>query len=345
MKKYKQRKDLKNKPKAPTLIDVARVAGVSPITVSRALNQPDMVSEKAREKVQKAVEKTGYLPNLVAGGLATRSSHLVALIVPTVANPIFAETVRAINETLAEYGYQALLGLSGYNRDQEQDLLEAILCRRPDGIILTGLDHTDISLRRLHASQIPIVETWDLGDDPVDALVGFSHYDVGKEMAAYLLGRGYQRFAAVTADDSRAAKRLEGFTDHLAEAGIKHVPTNVIQTPARFSRGRSAFGTLLDQGVKCDAVYCSSDTLAHGVITEALSRGLRVPEDVAVIGFGDLDFAEASLPSISSVKINGADIGRVAAQALVAKMTADDNDPPPQTLVDVGFSIMQRDSA
>lgn len=345
MKKYKVRKDHLSKPKAPTLIDVAKVAGVSPITVSRALNQPDLVSEEAREKVRLAVEKTGYLPNMLAGSLATRTSRLVALIVPTVANPIFAETVRTVTDTLAAAGYQALLGISGYDSQQEQGLLEAILCRRPDGVILTGIDHTQISHTRLLAAKIPIVETWDLGKDPIDTLVGFSHYDVGFQIGEYLLKKGYRRFAAVSAQDQRAEKRRAGFLDALKQQGITDIPTNLVETPAKFSRGREAFARMLDAGLECEAVYCSSDTLAHGVITEARSRNLSVPGDIAVMGFGDLDFAAQALPSISSVKINSAEIGRLAAEALLSKMLSHESATEYASITDVGFSILQRESA
>ncbi len=330
--------------RAPTLIDVAKVAGVSPITVSRALNQPDRVSEKARAKVAAAVEKTGYLPNMLAGSLATQTSRLVALIVPTVANPIFAETVRAITETLEQAGYQTLLGLSGYSEEQEQDLLEAILCRRPDGIILTGLNHTDISRTRLKAAAIPIVETWDLGNDPLDALVGFSHVDVGRAVAEYLLNQGHRRFVAISADDQRAENRLSGFLEALNQAGLKPEAVEQLETPARFSQGRQAFARLLDQGIQAEAVYCSSDTLAQGVMTEARARGIDIPGQMALIGFGDLDFAAHTLPTLSSVQINGAEIGHRAAQHLLQTMTAEHPPTEPVT-IDVGFQIVKRDSA
>lgn len=330
--------------KAPTLIDVAKVAGVSPITVSRALNQPEMVSDKARAKVTAAVEKTGYLPNMLAGSLATQTSRLVALIVPTVANPIFAETVRAITETLERAGYQTLLGISGYSDQQEQDLLEAILCRRPDGIILTGLQHSEISRTRLKAAATPIVETWDLGDDPLDALVGFSHYDVGRAVGRYLLEKGRRRFAVVSADDQRADSRLAGFTDALSEAGIAPLATRRLATPAKFSRGRQAFAELLNEGLECDAVYCSSDTLAHGVMTEARYRGIDIPHHLALIGFGDLDFAAHTLPTLTSVQINGAEIGFRAARHLIAAMSGTSTAPEP-VRIDLGFSIIERDSA
>lgn len=330
--------------RAPTLIDVAKVAGVSPITVSRALNQPDRVSKKARAKVTTAVEKTGYLPNMLAGSLATQTSRLVALIVPTVANPIFAETVRAITDTLEQAGYQTLLGLSGYSEEQEQDLLEAILCRRPDGIILTGLNHTTISRTRLKAAAIPIVETWDLGNNPLDALVGFSHFDVGRAVAEYLLNQGHRRFVAISADDQRAEDRLTGFIEALSKAGLKPEAVEQLETPARFSQGRQAFARLLDRGIRAEAVYCSSDTLAQGVMTEARARGIDIPGDMALMGFGDLDFAAHTLPTLSSVQINGAEIGYQAAQHLLQTMTAEHPSSGPVT-IDVGFQIVKRDSA
>ena len=204
--------------KAPTLIDVAKVAGVSPISVSRTLNQPELVSEEIQQKVRDAITRTGYVPNMLAGSLATRSSRLVALIVPTIANSIFADTVQAITDTLAQAGYQTLLGLSAYDKHQEEEQLKAILGNRPDGIILTGTFHAEGTHQRLLNTRIPVVETWDLAPNPIDTLVGFSHTEVGKAVGEYLLAKGYRRFASVSANDQRAVRRFAGFAAALRDA-------------------------------------------------------------------------------------------------------------------------------
>jgi LacI family gluconate utilization system Gnt-I transcriptional repressor len=160
---------------AVTLHDVAKLAGVAPITASRALNTPDQVSDDVRKKVADAVARTGYVPNRLAGGLASSRSRLVAAVVPTITGPVFLQTVQALTDSLAERGYQLMLGQSGYTGSREDDLIEAIVGRRPDGIVLTGVMHSSQGRKRLIGSGIPVVETWDLTPTPIDMLVGFSH--------------------------------------------------------------------------------------------------------------------------------------------------------------------------
>lgn len=329
----------------PTLVDVARVAGVSPITVSRALNQPSLVSEKARTKVKAAVEKTGYVPNMQAGSLASRNSRLIAIIVPTIAHSIFSNTVQAITDTVAARGYQTLLGLSGYNPKQEQDLIETILGRRPDGIVLTGTLHTAQSRKRLEAARIPIVETWDLTPSPIDSLVGFSHHQVGVNVGNYLLNKGYQCIAVISADDKRAQKRKKGLMSALKKRGIDSAPTITVEAPTSLRVARTAVSALLENQEKFDAVYCSSDTLAQGVISELQSRRIKIPDEIAVIGFGDLEFAAHSFPSITSVKINGYAIGELSADVLLERIHQPNKSEKRKVHTDVGFTIMERQSA
>ena len=167
-----------------TLSDVARLAGVSAITISRALNTPDRVSPDTLERVRAAVARTGYVPNLLAGALASNRTRLVAALIPTIAGSVFLETVQALTDTLAAKNYQLMLGQSGYSGSREDALLDAIVGRRPDGIVLTGIMHSAQGRRRLLASGIPVVETWDLTPTPIDMLVGFSHEKVGAQAAA-----------------------------------------------------------------------------------------------------------------------------------------------------------------
>lgn len=207
----------------PTLIDVAKVAGVSPITVSRALGRPEVVAAATRKRVQEAVRATGYVPNLAAGALASSRSRLVAIFLPTIANSIFADTVQALTDRLAVAGYQTLLGLTGYQPEQEEALLEAVLGRRPDGIVLTGTEHSKASRQRLARVGIPVVEAWDLCRKPLDMLVGFSHEAVGQAVAQYLLGKGYRRISVVTLDDPRGLRRYRSLVQALAAQGVADV--------------------------------------------------------------------------------------------------------------------------
>ncbi len=208
----------------PTLIDVARVAGVSPITVSRTLGRPEAVAPATRRRVLEAVRATAYVPNLAAGSLASSRSRLVAIFLPTIANSIFADTVQALTERLAVAGYQTLLGLTGYSAEQEEHLLEAVLGRRPDGIVLTGTEHSQVSRERLARVGIPLVEVWDLCAKPLDMLVGFSHEAVGAAVAQYLLGKGYRRVSLVSLDDPRGLRRCNSLIATLAGTAWRRWP-------------------------------------------------------------------------------------------------------------------------
>ncbi|WP_439517181.1 LacI family DNA-binding transcriptional regulator [Hydrogenophaga sp.] len=327
---------------AITLRDVARLAGVAPITASRVLNTPEQVSADVRQKVLEAVQKTGYVPNRMAGGLASSRSRLIAAVVPSTVMSVFMPTIEALNGTLFDAGYQLMLGQSGYSASREESLLEAIIGRRPDGIFLTGILRPGLGRTRLLASGIPVVETWDLTPTPIDMLVGFSHNDIGREVARFLMGKGRQRLALIRAEDERADRRATAFADAVTRAG--RAPVEVVNVGASRSlgSGREALGRLLAQAPDVDAVFCSSDLLALGVQTEARVRGIDIPGQLAIVGFGDVPFAADMAPALSTVRINGVDIGRMAAQWLIDRAQGRE---VPHRVVDVGFSIVERETS
>lgn len=326
---------------AVTLHDVALLAGVAPITASRALNSPERVSDDVRKRVGDAVARTGYVPNLLAGGLASTRSRLVAALVPTLTGPVFTPTLGALTEALAERGYQLVLAQTGYGESREDALLEALIGRRPDGLVLTGILHSAQGRQRLLAAGFPVVETWDLTPTPIDMLVGFSHTEVGRQVAQFLHRLGRRRPAVIAGSDQRARRRNDGFIAAAAELGLAAVPVRPVTAPTTMHDGRVALAELAAMRPAIDAVFCSSDMLAMGVIAEAQVRGLRVPQDLAVVGFGDLDFAADTVPALTSVRINGADIGRQAAHFIVERAEGRTVEPH---IVDIGFSIVERAS-
>lgn len=326
---------------AVTLHDVARLAGVAPITASRAVNTPDRVSEEVRKKVGDAIARTGYVPNRLAGGLASARSRLVAAVVPTISGPVFLETVQSLTEALAEHGYQLMLGQSGYRGSREDALLEAIIGRRPDGIMLTGIMHSAAGRRRLLACGIPVVETWDLTPTPIDMLVGFSHVEVGRAVAMLLHAKGRRRLAVVSADDERARRRAEAFRSAAQALGLAEVAAAYVPAPTTLGSGRAALRELLRRSQPVDAVFCSSDLLALGVMTEARVAGIDVPRSLAIVGFGDLDYAADLQPSLSSVHIKGTAIGQQAARFIVDRAEGRE---VAQRVIDIGFSIVERQS-
>ncbi|WP_199724828.1 LacI family DNA-binding transcriptional regulator [Noviherbaspirillum saxi] len=328
-----------------TLRDVAKLAGVAPITASRALNTPDAVSPAVLQKVRDAVEKTGYVPNMLAGGLASSRSRLVAAVVPTVVGPVFQETVQSLTESLARSGYQLMLGQSGYANSREDALLETIIARRPDGVVLTGIMRSPDGRRRLLASGIPVVETWDLTPTPIDMLVGFSHEKIGIAVAEFLHARGRRNVMTIRGNDERAQRRAKAFLETAGKLGMLaqgQAGEYVVPAPTTLGSGRRGLREVLDINPDTDAVFCSSDLLALGVLIEAQARDIDVPQRLGVIGFGDLGFAEDLHPSLTTVRIDGTAIGAVAAALIIDRA---EGRAVAEPVRDIGFSIIARDSA
>jgi LacI family transcriptional regulator, gluconate utilization system Gnt-I transcriptional repressor len=327
---------------AITLRDVAKLAGVAPITASRALNNPSQVSPDVLQKVTDAVARTGYVPNRMAGGLASLRSRLIAAVVPSTVVSVFMETIEALNGTLFEAGYQLMLGQTSYDAEREEQLLEAIIGRRPDGIFLTGILPPGKGRTRLLASGIPVVETWDLTPTPVDMLIGFSHMEIGQAVARFLAGKGHGQLALIRANDARAARRAAAFKDTVGQLGLPPVVDINVGSSRNLQSGRQAMAGLLAGHPQVTAVFCSSDLLALGALTEVRAQNLPIPQRMAVVGFGDVPFVAGMLPAMTTVRINGASIGAQAARFLVDRAEGRD---VPQPIVDVGFSIVERDSA
>lgn len=327
---------------AVTVHDVARAAGVSAMTVSRVLRTPQQVSERTRLAVQDAVRTLGYVPNLVANGLRSSRSNLVSALVPTVQGSLFSGMVGALTEALERRGFQLTVGQIGYGRSREDALLRAIVGRRPDGIVLTGILHSPESRTMLAASGIPVVETWDATDDPIDMLLRVSHDAIGRAVCDYLHARGKRRLAVLTGGDPRALRRADGLAARAAERGLPAPPVHLLDSPTTHRHGREGLRALLAATPAVDGVFCSSDMMAGGVLTEARALGIAVPEQLAVVGFGDLDFAATLLPSLTSVHIDGAAIGALAADMIAARA---DGAAVAERTVDIAHRIVPRDSA
>ncbi|WP_159912584.1 LacI family DNA-binding transcriptional regulator [Pantoea sp. 18069] len=326
---------------APTLKDLARLAGVSPITASRALQRPELVAEATRARVAQAVEQSGYVPNSLAGGLTSRQTRLVAAIVPSMGHSLFSDMLDALVTGLAAQRYETTLGISRYDPEHEETWLAAMLSRRPEGVVLTGTEHTARARRLLLNADIPVVELWDYTPHPLDVIIGFSQEDAGRAAFRHLAACGYQRPAILRSDDSRALRRALGFVRAAAETGARE-PRQVVfpEDSPQAGRGREALRALLAQAPDVDAVFCSSDALAQGVLAQAHALGLQVPQQLGVLGFGDQALAADAIPALSTVKVDGAYIGRLGATALIARMRGDSVEPAQ----DVGFEVIARAS-
>ncbi|OZI52850.1 LacI family DNA-binding transcriptional regulator [Bordetella genomosp. 4] len=322
--------------------DVAHAAGVSLVTVSRAINTPDLVAPDTLAAVKAAVDKLGYVPNLTAGSLASNRSRIVAAIVPTISNLVFSETVEALAQRLTQDGYQLLLGQSGYCLDREAALIDAFLGRRVDGLVLTGTNQPASLRTKLRHAGIPVVQTWDLpgdnGNKAIDMLVGFSNRAAGAAAAGHLLQRGHRTLAFIGADEPRARERLAGFT----AAARREVAAELIVPPVQVDAAADSLHRLMARRPDITAVFCNNDLLAAGVLFACQQRGLAVPGSLAVMGFGDLPIARAAHPALSTLRIDRAAIGAQAGRLLLERMAQGGRKSSKPC--DIGFEVIQRAS-
>jgi LacI family transcriptional regulator, gluconate utilization system Gnt-I transcriptional repressor len=327
---------------ATTINEVAAAAGVSTATVSRFFNAPEKLKERTASKVRSAVAEIGYVPNMLAGGLASSRSRLVAAMIPAISQSIFSSTIQSLTDTLAEAGYSVILGLTGASDEWVQRELLSIIGRRPDGIILTGSLLDGTARNQIKATGITTIETWDLPTTPIDLVVGVSHEAIGRSVARHALARGRRQAFIISAVGVRALARRSSFSRTMLESGAPAPHVATFTGTTTYGQGRRAMAAHLDSGKRCDVVMCSSDWSAHGALDELRDRHIRVPEDIAVIGFGDLGFAAELRPSLTTVKIDGVLIGREAATFLMLRARSGKIARP---VIDIGFSLIVRESA
>jgi LacI family gluconate utilization system Gnt-I transcriptional repressor len=330
------------------MADVARVAGVARVTVSRVLSNPQSVAPATRAAVQDAIDKLGYVPNLNAGTLASSRSRIVGCIVPSLSNAWFAETIDGLSDVLAAAGYQLLLGQSGYGPASEERLVDTFLGRRVDAMVLTGSERSDAVRGRLASAGIPVVETWDLGLEPLDMAVGFSNYAVGEAAAEHLLARGCRSFGYIGADEQRASKRLAGFAATLARHDFTPVCVLAGAPPTSFDSGARALLKLREKQPKIDAIFCSNDTLAAAALFECRRQGWQVPQEIAVVGFSDQPLAAATVPSLTSVQVRSHELGAEAGRMLLRRLGSASTGRAlggEHRIADMGFRIVARESA
>jgi LacI family gluconate utilization system Gnt-I transcriptional repressor len=321
---------------APTLSAVAKLAGVSSITVSRVVRVPNLVAPETRDRVEAAMRELGYVPNQLAGALASARTRSVGVLVPTIANSIFADTVQGLSDELEPRGYAVILAQSRYDAAREDHMLSALLSRRPEAIIMVGSPATEDGTRLLRRSGIPIVETWELPDSPIDAVAGFDNYQAGVAVARHLLAQGRKSFAFIGGDDPRATRRWRGFADTLADLGAK--------PPRRLILDRNASGSVvaLAELPGVEAVFAANDAHAIGFMSGLRKAGLlrdagpAAEQPVAIIGLGDLEMGRLIAPSLSTIRVHGDAIGRTAAKLILTR------DGPRH--IDLGFELVLRDS-
>ncbi|WP_299605435.1 LacI family DNA-binding transcriptional regulator [uncultured Tateyamaria sp.] len=329
-----------------TMRDVARAAGVSRMTVSRALKKDSPVSQDTRDRILKVVREMNYVPDQMAGSLTTKRSGFVAVLVPSLNNLHFAETVQALTEELEGIGQQILLGHTDYSPEREEQLVEDMLKRRPEAIVLSYDGHSDRTIALLSDAHIPVIELWERPDNPIGHTIGFSNRRAAADMTRALIDRGYRNIAFVgEADDdwTRGAARRKGYLDAMEEAGLPmDRALKIGKPPLSIEEGAAAATRLLNDFPDTDCVFCVSDAPAFGVLSVMLKLGKSVPGDIGIAGFGDFEVSRFATPTISTVSVDPKTIGRETGR-LIGRLLSDDN-PVSRTLIPVPVNLTFRDS-
>ncbi|WP_422392454.1 LacI family DNA-binding transcriptional regulator [Nitratireductor thuwali] len=326
-----------------TLADVAARVGVSAITVSRALRMPDKVSPRLREEIARAIDDLGYVPNPAARTLASSRTNVIGVIIPSVTNNVFAAVLLGIYTALESTDYDIQLANSRYSALREESLLKVFLGQKPAGLIVTGIDQSEKSRELLEKAACPIVQIMEIDDNPVDLMVGFSHYEAACVATRHLIEQGYRGLGFIGARmDPRSQRRLRGFHDTASGAGL-FSENRVITTTAASSvtLGAQLFAELMDRAPDLDAVFCNNDDLALGVMFEAQRRRIPVPGRLGICGFNDLEMMATAEPPITSVRTYRYEMGRHAVNMLVEAIEGTGGDG---AVVDIGFEIRKRRS-
>jgi LacI family transcriptional regulator, gluconate utilization system Gnt-I transcriptional repressor len=323
--------------------DIAKSAGVSTMTVSRALRQPHKLTEETRKTVLEAVRKAGYVPNGIAANLSSNRSSVVGLIVPSIQNSLYADTTKGSADVLRAAGLHLLLADSGYSLAEEEALIGAMLAQRVCGLILHNTDHTPAALQMIARAEVPVIEIGDIPRSPVDMVVSYSNAEAAKAMTLHLAARGYKRIGFVSLDtkiNRRARERLRGHLAALKSLGMAKDPALISEVGPGLTSGAHAMVDMMTRAPDVDAIFFAGDVLAIGALFETQRRGWKVPGRVAIAGFDDLDIQQHTVPRLTCLRLPRLEIGRRSAEALLQRMRGTTE----SVRIDLGFEVIQRES-
>jgi LacI family transcriptional regulator, gluconate utilization system Gnt-I transcriptional repressor len=347
LKQRSKTKDLRTT--APTMNDVARRAGVSAMTVSRALKHGASIAKETRDKIKKAVDELGYVLDQSAGSLSSKRTGFVAALIPSINNSNFADTARGLTDALHGSGLQLLLGYTDYSIEKEEELIEAMLRRRPEAIVVTGGKHTARAIKLLKNAGVPVIETWDLPARPVQHVVGFSNAEAAETLVKYMYHKGYRKigFIGGTSNrDTRGADRRVGYERAMAALGLKQTRIMSFGTPPiSMKQGGEALARLVEQWPDVEAAICVSDLSAFGALVECQRRNWAVPDRIAIAGFGDFEISSCCHPTLTTVGVNCYDLGRKSGDLLLRAIEGERAEKPiaAETII-TDYAVIARQS-
>jgi LacI family transcriptional regulator, gluconate utilization system Gnt-I transcriptional repressor len=325
--------------------DVAHKAGVSVMTVSRALNDPEKVSKEMRRRVRAVVDEIGYVPNRLAQSLSSNRSNVIGLIVPSIRNSLFAETIKGISDVLSVNGHHLMIADSGPGLHEEEEAITAFVQQRVAGLVLHNTSHTAAAIEMIGKAKIPLVENGNLTTTPLDSVVSYSNYEASRAMTLHLARMGHKQIAFVSLvrrENDRARERLRGYLAALGELGRKQNDSLILERPSGFSAGSEAVVHLVENTPQVDAIFFAGDVLAVGAALECQRRGWAVPGRIALASFDDLDMLRHINPPLTTLRLPRYEIGKRSAECLLDRISGRVSD---RVTLDLKFEIIQRESA
>lgn len=323
--------------------DVAAAAGVSVMTVSRALREPERLSPDTRRVVLDAIEKIGYVPNRIAANLASARSSAVGQIVPSIQNSLYVDTVKGAADVLRAAGMQVMIADSGYSLEEEEALIGAFIAQRVSGLILHNTEHTPRAVEMMRRSGMPVIETGDLTRRPVDMNISYSNFNAAKAMTLHLAEQGYETIgfvSLVTRINRRARERQRGFLAALRALGRPHDPRLVMEVPPGMAAGAHAMVEMKRRVPVVDAIFFAGDVLAVGALMETQRRRWSIPGRIAIAGFDDLEILQHAVPRVTCLRLPRLEIGRRSAESLLERLRGKTG----SLRLDLGFEVIQRES-
>ena len=310
-----------------TLRDVSEASGVSEMTVSRVLRNRGDVSDRTRARVLAAAKELGYVPNKIAGALASNRVNLVAVVIPSLSNMVFPEVLTGINQVLEGTELQPVVGVTDYLPEKEEKVLYEMLSWRPSGVIVAGLEHSDAAKAMLRSAGIPVVEIMDSDGVAIDAMVGISHRRAGREMAKAILKAGYQHIGFLGTKmplDHRARKRFEGFTEHLAKSGVEIEDRAFYSGGSALAKGREMTAEMLERSPELDFLYFSNDMIGAGGLLYLMEQGIDIPGQIGLAGFNGVELLQGLPRKLATMDACRLEIGRKAAEIVAARLADPD---------------------
>ncbi|MBO9474333.1 LacI family DNA-binding transcriptional regulator [Shimia sp. R10_1] len=307
------------------LKDIAKLAGVSEMTASRAMRGAQDVSESTRHKVEQIAREVGYVPNRIAGALASSKVNLVGVVVPSLNSSVFPEVLSGISSKLKDTPLKPVIGVTGYDLLEEEEVIREMLSWRPTGVVVAGLEHNDAARKMLAAAECPIVEVMDVDGDPVKHCVGISHLEAGRVMAQAILKAGYRKIGFIGTkmpQDYRAEKRLKGFEQALEAEGISLFDQELYSGVSSIETGHQLTEMLLARTPELECIYFSSDVLCVGAYMHCLSKGISVPNELALAGFNNLELLRGLPMELATTDAHRFEIGQKAAEIILETQSA-----------------------